>query len=195
MKKIILLSFILLTSVIVFSQTEIEDVLTVIHSRKSVRAYTDGKVSKEQLETLVRAGMAAPTAMNRQPWAFVAIDDRDILDMLSEELGNNTILKSASAAIVVCGNLNKAPQNLPDYWVQDCSAATQNILLATEGIKLGAVWIGVFPRENRIDAVKNVLNLPEYLVPLNVIAIGYPTGVETPKDKWLLENLIWNKYE
>jgi nitroreductase len=175
--------------------TEIPDVLTVIHSRKSVRQYTDQKVERNKLETLVRAGMAAPTAVNRQPWAFIVIDSREILDRLADELGGNRILKAAPSAIVVCGDLNKALQSVPDYWVQDCSAATQNILLAAEGIGLGAVWMGVFPREERISAVSKVCNLPEYLIPLNVIAIGYPTGVEQPKDKWKPENLYWNSFE
>jgi nitroreductase len=175
--------------------SEIPDVLTVIHSRKSVRQYTDQKVSREQLETLVRAGMAAPTAMNRQPWAFIAIDSREILDSLAAELGGNKILLGAPSAIVVCGDLNKAVPSLPDYWVQDCSAATQNILLAAEGIGLGAVWIGIFPREERVSAVKKVTHLPEHLVPLNIIAIGYPTGSEQPKDKWKPENLFWNVWE
>lgn len=181
----------------IFAQSvhEVPDVLTVIHSRKSVRQYTEQKVERDMLEILVRAGMAAPTAVNRQPWAFIAIDSREILDFLSEELGGNKILKAAPSAIVVCGDLNKALQNLPDYWVQDCSAATQNILLAAEGVGLGAVWIGIFPREERIKAVSKVCRLPENLIPLNVIAIGCPTGVEQPKDKWKPENVFWNTYE
>jgi nitroreductase len=176
-------------------ETEIPDVLTVIHSRKSVRQFTDEQVSREQLEILVRAGMAAPTAMNRQPWAFIAIDSREVLDALADELNGNAILKRATAAIVVCGDLSKAIPSVPDYWVQDCSAAAQNILLAVEGIGLGAVWIGIFPRDERINAVKKVAKLPEHLTPLNVIAIGYPTGVEEPKDKWKTENMFWNSWE
>ncbi len=177
------------------AQSEIPDVLTVIHSRKSVRQFTEQEVSRDKLEILVRAGMAAPTAMNKQPWAFVAIDSREVLDLLSEELGNNPILKRAPAAIVVCGDLNKAVPSVPDYWVQDCSAATQNILLAVEGIGLGAVWIGIFPRDERVEAVRKVTKLPEHLIPLNVIAIGYPTGAEQPKDKWKPENMFWNVWE
>ena len=192
---ILLLFFVLTTGAFAQEQSEIPDVLTAIHSRKSVRQFTAEQVSREKLEILVRAGMAAPTAMNRQPWAFIAIDSREILDKLSVELNNNAILLRATAAIVVCGDLNKAVPSLPDYWVQDCSAATQNILLAVEGIGLGAVWIGIFPRDERVNAVKKVTALPEHLIPLNVIAIGYPTGVEQPKDKWKEENLFWNMYE
>jgi len=196
MKKLIVLLCIAL-SLATYSQeqSEIPDVLTVIHSRKSVRQFTAEPVSRDKIEILLRAGMAAPTAMNKQPWAFIAIDSREILDKLSEELNNNAILLRATAAIVVCGDLNKAVASLPDYWVQDCSAATQNILLAVEGIGLGAVWIGIFPREERVNAVKKVTALPEHLIPLNIIAIGYPTGAEQPKDKWKEENVFWNMYE
>lgn len=178
----------------VVKKSGVPDVLSVIHSRKSVRHFTEQKVSREQLEVLLRAGMAAPTAVNRQPWAFVAIDSREVLDSLSSNLSNNAILKRATAAIVVCGDMNKVFERLPDFWIQDCSAASQNILLAVEGIGLGAVWIGVFPNDSRVNKVKSVLNLPENLVPLNIIAIGYPTGVEKPKDKWKEENVIWNRF-
>jgi len=178
----------------VVNKPGVPDVLSVIHSRKSVRHFTEQKVSREQLEILLRAGMAAPTAVNRQPWAFVAIDSREVLDSLSSNLSNNAILKRATAAIVVCGDMNKVFERLPDFWIQDCSAASQNILLAAEGIGLGAVWIGVFPNDSRVNKVKSVLNLPDNLVPLNIIAIGYPTGVEKPKDKWKEENVIWNRF-
>jgi nitroreductase len=195
MKKLLLIALSIIPMNI-FAQLPVEkmDVLTVIHQRKSVRQFTEQKVEREKLEICVRAGMAAPTAMNRQPWAFIVIDDSEILQQLAQELGGNKILSHAPAAIVVCGNLEKAVQSVPDYWVQDCSAATQNILLAVEGIGLGAVWIGVFPRDERIQAVKNVTRLPKHLVPLNVIAIGYPKGEHTPKDKWKSENVFWNVY-
>jgi nitroreductase len=196
MKKIIIFIFIALAfESFAQHQSDIPDVLTVIHSRKSVRQFTDEKVGRDRLEILVRAGMAAPTAMNRQPWAFIAIDSRDVLNELAEQLGGNKILKNAQAAVIVCGDLTKAVTSLPDYWIQDCSAAAQNILLAAEGTGLGAVWIGIFPREERVNAVKMVTQLPEHLIPLNVIAIGFPTGAEQPKNKWKPENLFWNVYE
>ena len=134
MKRVLFFTFVFFVASAVFSQTysDVPDVLTVIHSRKSVRKFTEQQVSREQLETLVKAGMAAPTAVNKQPWAFIAIDDREILDQLAEQLGGNKNLMNACAAIVVCGDLQKAVESLPDYWVQDCSAATQNILLAAD---------------------------------------------------------------
>ena len=168
------------------------DTLAIIHQRKSVRKYTDQPVMTEQLETLAKAGMAAPTAMNKQPWAMVAITDRKVLDKLAEQLPYGKMLAQAPAAMAICGNMNKALENAGRaYWVQDCSAATENVLLAAEAMGLGAVWLGVHPIEAQVKEVSETLNLPAHLVPLNVISIGYPTGVEKPKNKWKPENLLW----
>lgn len=168
------------------------ETLEVIHNRKSVRHFTDQPVSKEQIETLLRAGMAAPTAVNRQPWVFYVVTKREVLDKLSQQLPYAKMLSQAQAAIVVCGDMEKAG-NLKDkdYWVQDCSAATENILLAAESIGLGAVWTASYPYDDRTKVVIKALNLPENHVPLNVIPIGYPTGEDMPKNKWKPENIIW----
>lgn len=168
------------------------ETLEVIHNRKSVRHFTDQPVSKKQLETLLRAGMAAPTAVNRQPWVFYVVTKREVLDKLSQQLPYAKMLSQAQAAIVVCGDMEKAG-NLKDksYWVQDCSAATENILLAAESIGLGAVWTASYPYDDRSETVSNALNLPENHVPLNVVPIGYPTGEDIPKNKWIPENIIW----
>jgi nitroreductase len=169
--------------------------LEIIHERKSVRNYTDQKVDREQLETLVRAGMAAPTAVNKQPWAFVTVDDRATLDSLGAHLPYAKMLKKASAAIIVCGDMTKALEGWEqEFWIQDCSAATQNILLAAEASGLSAVWTAAYPAEDRMQTVTSILGLPEHIIPLNVIPIGYPTGNEAPKDKWKPENLHWNKW-
>lgn len=169
--------------------------LETIHQRKSVRSYTDEVVSQEQLETLVKAAMAAPTAVNKQPWAFIAIREREVLDKLGNGLPYAKMLKKASAAIIVCGDLNKALEGWEqEFWIQDCSAASQNILLAAQSMGLGAVWTAAYPAEDRMQTVKETLNLPEHIIPLNVIPIGYPTGIEKPKDKWKPGNLHWDKW-
>ena len=175
-----------------YGQNYENEALGVIHNRKSVRHFTDQPVSKEQLETLLRAGMAAPTAVNRQPWAFYVVTKRETLDALGEQLPYAKMLFQAQAAIVVCGDMETAG-NLKDegYWVQDCSAATENILLAAESIGLGAVWTASYPYDDRTKVVIKELNLPERYVPLNVIPIGYPTGEDMPKNKWKPENIIW----
>lgn len=168
------------------------ETLETIHNRKSVRHFTDQPVSKDQVEVLLRAGMAAPTAVNRQPWAFYVVTQRETLDLLAEQLPYAKMLSQAQAAIVVCGDMEKAGRLKEEgYWVQDCSAATENILLAAESMGLGAVWTASYPYNDRMEVVKNALNLPEKDVPLNVIPIGYPTGEDVPKDKWKPENIIW----
>lgn len=166
--------------------------IKAIHSRKSVRHYNDEKVTKDQVEELIRAGMAAPSANNVQPWAFIGITNRETLDQLANSLPYAKMLFRASAAIVVCGIPAKSGNDSPEgYWVQDCSAATQNILLAAEALGLGAVWTGVYPRTERIQVVRNILGIPEKVFPLNVIPIGYPEGIDKPKNKFKKENIMW----
>ncbi len=172
---------------------ESNEVLKIIHQRKSVRNYTGEPVDSTHLIHLVRAGMAAPSAMNRQPWFFVIIDDKEIMTELGESIMFGKMLKEASAAIVVCGNMRDVYSLLPDYWIQDCSAATQNILLAAEATGLGAVWIGLYPAKTRSRKVRKALDLPRHIVPLSIVSIGYPDGTERPKDKWDENKIKWNR--
>lgn len=171
------------------------ETLKIIHQRKSVRNFSEKPVSDSLLEVLTRAGMAAPSARNLQPWAFIIITEREILDSLGDQLKNARMLKTAQAAIIVCGDISKASMD-PDsaYWVQDCSAATQNILLAAESLNLGAVWTAAYPYNERINPVREVLNIPENLIPLNVIPIGYPAKEEQAKDKWNPEVVFRNRF-
>ena len=150
-----------------------------IMNRKSVRNYTPQPVKKELLDTLVRAGMAAPTSRDIRPWEFIIITDNEILQSLGEKLPFAKMLKETKQAIVVCGDSIKS-----DAWVQDCSAATENILLAAESLGLGAVWTAAFPYPDRIKAVSETLKLPANIIPLCVIPLGYPTGKNTPKNKY-----------
>ncbi len=122
------------------------------------------------------------------------VTQRETLDSLGEQLPYAKMLHQAQAAIIVCGDMEKAG-NLKDegYWVQDCSAATQNILLAAESLGLGAVWTAAYPYDDRMKVVIETLNLSDNHVPLNVIPIGYPTGEDQPKDKWKPERIIWEE--
>jgi nitroreductase len=147
------------------------------------------------LTLLVKAGMAAPSAIDKRPWAFVAITDRKTLNHLAGVLPYSKMLKQATAAISVCVDLNRTleGENHP-FWVQDCSAATENILLAAESMGLGTVWTAAYPIKEREDRVKSALHMPDHIIPLNVIAVGYPTGVEKPRDKWDATHLHWDKW-
>jgi nitroreductase len=177
----------------IFSQekAKIPDALTVIHNRKSVRKYLDKPVTKEQLEILLRAGMASPTAGDNRPWAFVVVTRRATLDSLSFSSPYTKHLAQAKAAIIVCGNTKKSKS---EVWIQDTSAASENILLAAEAIGLGAVWCGIWLNPEPTRYVKRILSLPEEIQPLNIISIGWPTGEEKPKDKWNPSNIHWEKW-
>ncbi|MDR2292330.1 MAG: nitroreductase family protein [Prevotellaceae bacterium] len=171
-------------------------VLQNIHNRKSVRDFVKRKmISKDDLTTLVKAGMAAPSAGNKQPWEFVAVSDSAVLNNLSEKMPNNKMLCNAGGAILVCGNSERFFQGeASEFWAQDCSAATQNILLAVEAMQLGAVWTGAYPGTERVKRLQESFNLPETVIPLSFIIIGYPEGEQTPKDKWKENYLHWEKW-
>lgn len=170
-------------------------VLNNIASRVSVRSYLDKPVEEAKIELLLRAGMAAPSAMNKQPWHFVVVTDKQQLAALAKANPYAGMAAKAPLAIVVCGDMNKALSgNACEFWVQDCSAATENILLAANAMGLGAVWTGTYPSEERVKAVSKVLQLPKKLIPLNTIVIGYPDGTNTPKDKWKPANVSYNFY-
>lgn len=171
-------------------------VLENILSRKSVRSYTEQPVNRAQLDTLVRAAMAAPSGRDMRPWKFVVVEDRTSLDSLRVRLPYAKMLGEAQAAIIVCGDLGVTDdEGKPSTnWTFDCSAATENLLLAAEVMGLGAVWTGVHPYEERVEAVKAALGLPENIVPLNVIPIGYPKGDPQPKDKFDAANIHYNHW-
>jgi nitroreductase len=136
--------------------------------------------------------MAAPSAVNMQPWRFMVITERGLLDSLASHLPYAKMLATAPAAVSVCGDIRKTTgEKEREYWVQDCSAATENLLLAAHGMGLGAVWTAVYPVDERIDAVQETLDLPSYLIPLNVVAVGYPAERREPKEKWDPGKVDW----
>ncbi len=170
------------------------DALDAIFSRKSVRNFTGESVSQEMLETLLRAAMAAPSAVNMQPWEFVLVKNRDKLQALADNLPYAKMLDKASACIIVCAVPELAHRKLKDYAVIDCSCASQNILIAAEALGLGAVWTAVFPNIDRIEFVRRLLNIPKDVIPLNAIAIGVPTGEDQPKDKYKPQKIHFEKW-
>jgi nitroreductase len=165
--------------------------LSVIFNRKSVRNYTSKPVNKDDILTLIKAGMAAPTAKNIQPWEFIVIDSRTALDSLATLglPGSRVILEQAPLAIVVCGDTT-----ISTRWNLDCSAATENILLAAEALNLGAVWLAAYPWRDRIDRVVKVNGIPPHILPLAVVAIGHPKGEFKPKDKYKEHKIHYNKW-
>lgn len=170
------------------------DALDVIHARTSVREYADKPIPADMLTTLVKAGMAAPTAGNRQPWYFVVVTDRNMLNTLGEH-PHGAMLKTAGAAIAVVGAPEEGLRGASgEMWIQDCSAATENILIAVEALGLGAVWLGVYPVPERIAAVSSALGIPEGYVPLSLISIGWPQNKPAPKDKYKPEKIFNDRW-
>ena len=169
--------------------------IDVIMSRKSVRNFTKDTVTEEDLMTILKAGMAAPTAVNKQPWSFIVVTDRKILDKLGDALPYAKMIYQAPAAIIVCAHPEWAHQTKPlEYAVIDCSCASENILLAVEALGLGAVWTAAYPREERMKSVREICGIPENVIPLNVIPIGHPTGEDKPKDKYKPDRIHYNRW-
>lgn len=168
-------------------------VLDNIATRTSIRDYEARPVEKEKIEKMLRAAMAAPTAMNKQPWHFVVVDQRNVLDALAGANPYAKMLKKAPLAIVVCGNTDKMIEGGGrDFWIQDASAATENLLLAAHAMGLGAVWTGAYPSEERCISISKVLSLSDNLIPLNMIVVGYPAEQPQPKQKFKEENMSYN---
>ncbi|MDY6301983.1 MAG: nitroreductase family protein [Bacteroidales bacterium] len=169
-------------------------VLDNILARTSIRSYQDRPVEQDKIEKLLRAGMAAPSAVDKRPWHFIVVTDKQVLEGLAQANPNAGMAARAPLAIVVCGDKTKALTRVPDYWVQDASAATENILLAAQGMGLGAVWTGTYPVTDRVEKVAAVLNLPEHIIPFCTIVIGYPERGQAPKDKWDEGNISYNTF-
>jgi nitroreductase len=176
------------------NQQSIPDTLTVIHNRKSVRSFTDELVLQSQLDLLLKAAMAAPSAVNCQPWQFIVVTDRKVLDTLGDVLPYTKMIYKAGTAIVVCGVPAQAHKHFVEYAVIDATLASQNILLAAEALGLGAIWTAAYPYPERMEAVRSILNIPPDVLPLNVIPIGHPTGEDQPKEKFKPEKIHREKW-
>jgi nitroreductase len=169
------------------------DALEAIFTRRSIRKYTPEPVSEEDLKTLLAAAMSAPSAGNQQPWEFIVIDDRKILDAIPQVHPYSKMLLEASLAILVCGNLEIERHR--GYWIQDCSAATQNILLAARALGLGTVWLGVTPNEARVSGIGQLLKLPKSIVPFSLIAVGHPAEEKGRADRFKPERIHRNGWQ
>ena len=163
-----------------------------IFERRSIRKYSKLPISDSDIENLLRAAMAAPSAGNQQPWEFILIKDKNILADITKVHPYSQMLKEAQLAIVVCADLDKEKHS--GYWVQDCSAATENILIESQYLGLGSVWLGVYPREDRVKGLKELLNLPVRVVPLSIVSLGYPAEKKDPSNRYDKLRIHINKW-
>lgn len=169
-------------------QTPIDNILT----RVSVRQFTGEPISQQQIDTLLQCAMAAPSALNKQPWAFIVITDTALLQRIGNEMPNSRCQNQPACAFIPCGDLTKAFPDLPEFWINDVSAATENLLLAAHAMGLGAVWTGVHPSAERVAQLQSLLSLPEHIVPLCIVPVGYPAETPAIKEKFSADNIHYN---
>lgn len=148
--------------------------LATLFERRSIRVYRDGAVDESVVRDLLEAAMAAPSAAAKDPWNFIVVRDREMLARLAGGLPNGSMLSTAAFGLIVCGDLQRAHDRQLSYLLQDCSAAIENVLLAASMLGLGACWLGVHPREDRVAHLRSLLGIPEHVIPVSAIAIGWP---------------------
>lgn len=156
--------------------------MKAILERRSIRKYTNQKISDDIITNLLKAAMAAPSSVNEQPWEFIIIKERKILDKIAEINPYGQMLKEADTAIVVCGDEKR--EIYKGYWVQDCSAATENILIAAQYQGLGSVWLGIYPDKAMVNSLKSLLNIPDSVYPFSIVSLGYPAEKKAPSNRY-----------
>ncbi|MDP7420666.1 MAG: nitroreductase family protein [bacterium] len=164
--------------------------MDALFTRRSIRKYTTDPIAPETIRYLLKAAMCAPNALGNRPWHFIIIDDRQILDRVPEVHPYAKMVPQAPVAVVVCGDMSF--ERSEAWWYQDCSAATENLLLAVAQRELGAVWLGVYPREDRVNGLKRLLNLPDNIVPFSLIPIGHPAEEKEPNDIFEEDKVHYN---
>ena len=168
------------------------ETLKAILTRRSIRKYSSQNIPEEYYEVLLKAAMHAPSGRNRQPWHFIVVTDRDILGRIAGVSPSWKMLEEASSAIVICGDLTL--EESESFIIQDCSAATQNILLAAHELGLGSVWLGVHPREDRLDPLKEILQIPGNIIPVSMVSVGNPNEERETSDRYNIERIHQDRW-
>ncbi len=168
------------------------DTIESILTRRSIRQYTAQRVSEDKVKRILQAAMYAPSAMNLQPWHFIVIDRKELIEGLIKVIPHADMFKQAPLSIIFCGDTG-IEKNI-DYIVQDCSAAIENSLLAAHAVGLGAVWIGIYPDKDIIDNLRRHFSLPENIVPISAIAAGFPAEVNNTEDRYNTVRIHTNKW-
>ena len=171
-----------------------EEALRPILERRSCRDYTDEPVSETALRALLQAGMNAPSARNSQPWEFLVLRDAGIKAAVSAAGPYWGMLKDAPLGILVLANLDGYKASKTDFFVQDCSAATENILLAAHAMGLGGVWLGLYPNEQRVDAVRRICGIPKEIIPVVLVSIGHPAKMPQPHTEFKEDKVHYDRY-
>lgn len=170
------------------------DFQELILSRRSIRKYTKKVIAKENISKMLEAAMAAPSAVAKDPWFFYVVTKRTLLDEMAEILPHGKMLKQAPAAVLVCGDLDKAylgADGEKGYLVQDCSASVENLMLSATGLGIGSVWLGVYPRKERMDSIRLLFNMDENRVPMAVVSLGYPGETRPSGSRFSDDKISW----
>ncbi len=165
-----------------------------IFARRSVRRYLDRPLSDEMLTDLLQAGMSAPSAVGKDPWHFIVVREKETRGRIADFLPNGAMARQAAAVLVVCGDLERAHGGLESYLLQDCSAAIENVLLAATALGLGACWLGVHPRPDRIEGMRNLFELPPHIVPVGGIALGWPAENPEARTRYRPDAVHWERW-
>jgi len=166
--------------------------LEIIKNRRSIRKFTAQEVEKEKIELLLQAAMFAPSAVNKQPWAFIVINDRNILNKIMEVHPHSKMFETANLGILVCGDLQQ--QHDTGYWIADCAAATENILLEATSLGLGSCWVGIYPREVRMNAMREIFSLPAHVEAFALVALGYAAEQKNTPERFHPEKVFLNQW-
>lgn len=169
------------------------DAMEALFTRRSIRAYTDEPIKDEHLQKILEAAMVSPSALDERPWQFVVVKNRDALKALSGEMQGCEMLEQATLGLIVCGDTSK--EKIPGFWIQDCCACCENILLAAHAQGVGACWIAIHSVEERVNLFREKFGLPAHIIPLALMSMGYP-GEELPGEDRFDESLVhqekWN---
>ena len=169
------------------------DAMQAILGRRSIRKYRQGEVNDDMVRQLLEAAMSAPSAGNEQPWHFIVIRDREILNSIPSIHPYSRMLREAALGILICGDLKQ--EVYKGFWVQDCSAATENMLIAAHALGLGAVWLGFHPLEERVTAIRQMLSIPEHVIPLCIVSVGWPAEEKPPAGRFREERVHYDGWE
>ncbi len=168
------------------------DAIEAILTRRSIRKYSNRIISDNTIKQLLETASSAPSASNRQPWHYIIINDREKLDAVPNFHPYSKMLGNANIAILVCGDLHL--EKFLGYLILDCSAATENILIAAHAKGLGACWLGIYPREERITGIKKLFNLPEHIIPISLVSLGYPAEHKDREERYDEARVHYNKW-
>ena len=169
------------------------EAIEALFSRRSIRKYTQERIAEKDIREILEAAMSAPSAGNQQSWHFVVINDRKILDKIPSFHPHSLMIKEAPLAVLICGD--PTLEKHIGYWIQDCAAATENLLLAVHAKGLGGVWLGIYPRQDRVAGLRNLLGIPDHVIPFSLVPVGYPSETKPPRpDRYNAAKIHYNRW-